>query len=75
MVPGAAVIARALSQAPLTGGLLPGVTALWWRAPTAEEEDKHRGLIEALGQPLDDDGAAVLLAFCLSLVVGWWGRV
>jgi hypothetical protein len=74
MQPGAAVIARALSQGTLTGGLLPGVTALWWRTPTCEEEDRHRGLIEALGQPLDEDGATVLLDFCLSLVVGWWGR-
>ena len=72
--PGAALIARALAQPPLTGGLLPGVTALWWRAPTAEEEHAHRGLIEALGRPLDEDGAAVLLDFCLALVVGWWGR-
>ena len=76
MTPGAALITHALRLPPLTGGMLPGVTALWWRAPTAEEEQAHRGLLDIMGKPgaLDEDAAAVLWDFALSLVCGWWGR-
>ena len=74
MRPGAALITRAIEQPPVTGGLLPGVTALWWRAPTPDEEWRARGLLRVMHGPLDEDLAATLLDFCASMVCGWWGR-
>jgi len=74
--PGAAIIARALAQPPLTGGLMPGVTALWWRAPTPEEEWSHRDLLRRLlsGATLGEDECDAVEGLLAALVCGWWGR-
>ena len=60
MRPGAALITHALRLPPLTGGMLPGVTALWWRAPTAEEEEAHR--VESSSEFEQDDSWIPLVA-------------
>lgn len=76
MRPGAAIIARALAQPPITGGMLPGITALWWRAPTPEEEWTHRETLRRLlsGEALDEAACDEVEGLLAALVCGWWGR-
>lgn len=76
--PGSALITRALQHPPLTGGLLPGVSCLWWRTPSPEEEWRHRDLLRGLltaPEALTDDDRDDLVGLLGLLVCGWWRRL
>jgi hypothetical protein len=76
--PGAAIITRALQHPPLTGGLLPGVSCLWWRAPSPAEEWAHRDLLRRLlstPEALTDDDRDDVTGLLGALVCGWWRRL
>ncbi len=71
MTSGPSLLSRALAEPPLTGGLLPGLTCVWWRAVGWEDERRHAEALPWLLQPagLSDDQREAVEDLLYSLVI------